>query len=208
MTMVESGDQYFISTKRIETLVDGIFAITMTLMVLNIHLPDPSGVWTNEMVWGVIWGQLNNLFIYALSFIILAGFWISHHRGFDQIKRADQSFLWINVVWLLFVALIPFSMSLMGDFGNTVPGALFFNVNLFFIGLFSFLIRRHVIENELADKKLNNAAVQHVYLANLTFPIISVVAIILSLFAPTYSSLVYLLLPMVLNILHRIQRQD
>lgn len=206
--MVESEEQYFISTKRIETLVDGIFAIAMTLMVLNIHLPDPSGLWTNEMVWGVIWGQLNNLFIYALSFIILAGFWITHHRGFDQIKRADQSFLWINVIWLLFVALIPFSMSLMGDFGNTIPGALFFNVNLFFIGLFSFLIRRHVIENELADKTLNNAAVKHVYAATLSFPIISVAAIILSFFIPGYSSLVYLLVPIVLNIIHKIQKKE
>ncbi len=206
--MTETGPKYFISTKRIETLVDGIFAIAMTLMVLNIHLPDPSGLWTNEMVWGIIWGQLSNLFIYALSFIILAGFWITHHRGFDHIKRADQAFLWINVIWLLFVALIPFSTSLMGDFGDATPAALFFNINLFFIGLFSFLIRRQVIEHELADKSLKPADVKHVYAATLIFPILSGIAIALSFISPAYSFLPYLFIPIALNILHRLQNAD
>jgi uncharacterized membrane protein len=206
--MTDSEKKYFISTKRIETLVDGIFAISMTLMVLNIHLPDPSGVWTNAMVWGIIWGQLSNLFIYALSFIILAGFWITHHRGFDHIKRADQGLLWINVVWLLFVALIPFSTSLMGDFGNTVPGALFFNVNLFFIGLFSFLIRRQVIEHELADKTLKSEDVNYIYSITLVFPVMAFLATILSLFIPAYSSLVYMLVPVVITIIHRLKGQN
>ena len=206
--MAYSGQQYFISTKRIETLVDGIFAIAMTLMVLNIHLPDPSGLWTNEMVWGIIWGQFSNLFIYALSFVILAGFWTTHHRGFDHIKRADQAFLWINVIWLLFVALIPFSTSLMGDFGNSTPAALFFNFNLFFIGLFSFLIRRQVIEHELADKSLKPADVKHVYAATLTFPILAGIAIVLSFISPGYSFIPYLFIPIAINILHRIQNAD
>lgn len=200
--------KYFISTKRIETLVDGIFAIAMTLMVLSIHLPDSSGVWTNEMVWGVIWSQLTNLFIYALTFVLLAGFWISHHRGFDQLQRADTKLLWINVVWLMFVALIPFSTSLMGDFGNTTPAALFFNTNLFFIGFFSFLIRKHVIENELTDKKLDAGEVKHVYLSTLLFPIIAIMAIILSFITPTYSAFAYFLIPVGIRIIHRIQNAD
>jgi uncharacterized membrane protein len=204
--MADSGPKYFISTKRIETLVDGIFAISMTLMVLNIHLPDSSGVWTNEMVWGIIWGQLSNLFIYTLSFVILAGFWITHHRGFDHITRADQAFLWINVIWLLFVALVPFSTSLMGDFGNTIPAALFFNINLFFIGLFSFLIRKQVIEHELADKSLKPADVKHVYAATLIFPALSGIAIALSFISPGYSFLPYLFIPVALNIVHKLQK--
>lgn len=207
--MGESGEkEYFISTKRIETLVDGIFAIAMTLLVLNIHLPDPSGVWTNSMVWGVIWGQVSNLLVYALSFVILANFWIIHHRGFDHIKRADSGFLWINVFWLLFVALVPFSTSLMGDFGSTVPAALFFNLNLFIIGLLSFFIRRYVIERELADEILEPQVVSHIYIITLVFPALAGCAVLLSLFAPDNSWVPYLLVPLAIAIIHRIQGQN
>jgi uncharacterized membrane protein len=206
--MNKSANKYFISTNRIETLVDGVFAIAMTLMVLNIHLPDASGVWTNEMVWGIIWGQITNLFIYALTFIILASFWISHHRGFNHLKRADTGFLWINIIWLLFVALVPYSTSLMGDFGYTIPASLFFNINLFFIGLFSFLIRHHVIEYELADKTLDPDDVNHVYMVTLIFPVFAALAAVLSLFTPAYSTLLYMMIPIVIKIIHIIQNAN
>lgn len=72
-----NDDDYFISVGRIETLVDGIFAIAMTLMVLNLKLPNSSGVWTNQMVWSILGDQTVNLFVYALSFFILASFWLA-----------------------------------------------------------------------------------------------------------------------------------
>lgn len=194
----------FISTKRIETLVDGIFAIAMTLLVLNIDLPNPSGIWTNMMVWNVIWGQLTNLFVYALSFIILASFWIMHHRYFDKIKRASQSLLWLNVVWLLFIALVPFSTSLFGDFGQTIPAAVFFHINLFLIGIFSFLIQREVIENKLVDEIQTKEVIKHIYNVNLVFPSVAILGILMAFIIPQWSSMVYLLVIPIIKIIHKI----
>jgi uncharacterized membrane protein len=202
--MVERGNDFYISIKRIETLVDGIFAIALTLMVLNLHLPDPSGIWTNPMVWNVLWGQANNFFVYALTFFILISFWVSHHRGFDQLKRADRGLFWLNAVWLFFVALTPFSTSLAGDFSSNVPAALFFNTNMFLLGIFSFLIRRHVIEHELSDKPLGKDEIEKIYANWLTFPVMAFLGIILSLVIPDYSYIVYLLNVIVHRILHKI----
>lgn len=202
--MTDSKSESFISTKRIETLVDGIFAIAMTLLVLNIDLPNPGGIWTNIMVWDVIWGQINNLFVYALSFFLLAGFWVMHHRYFDKIRGSSQSLLWLNVIWLLFIALVPFSTSLYGDFGQTVPAALFFHINLFLIGVFSFLIQREVIEDKLVDKVPKKDVTKHIYTMNTVFPSVALLGILMAFIIPQWSSMVYLLVIPIIKILHKI----
>lgn len=197
----------FISTKRIETLVDGIFAIAMTLMVLNLHLPDPTGVWTNAMVWDALANQGTNIFVYALSFFILTAFWLNHHRGFDRIQRADRGLFQLNVVWLFFVALMPFSAYLVGDFGSKIPAALFFNTNLFLLGIFSFLIRRQVIEKELSEKIFEKEDIKLIYILNLIIPGLAAIGMILSFLIPGYSYLVYLLGPILPAIIRRIYKR-
>lgn len=203
MTNSGKNDNY-ISTKRIETLVDGIFAISMTLMVLNLHLPEATGIWTNVMVWEALWEQGSNLFVYALSFFILAGFWLSHHRGFDSLQRADRGLFSLNVLFLFFVALMPFSTYLVGDFGSHIPAALFFNTNLFLLGIFAFLIRRQVIENELSDKSLKKEEIELSYALNLIIPGVAALGVILSFFMPGYSYLVYTLALILFPIVRRI----
>ncbi|MDD1774015.1 MAG: TMEM175 family protein [Methanobacterium sp.] len=202
--MVKSGyNDSFISTKRIETLVDGIFAIAMTLMVLNLHLPDTTGG-TNAAVWAALGNQGTNIFIYALSFFILTAFWLNHHRGFDQIQRADMGLFRLNVIWLFFVAIMPFSTYLVGDYGSSTPAALFFNTNLFLLGIFSFLIRRQVIENELSDKPLKKEDVNLTYKLHLIIPGIAALGMILSFLIPDYCYFVYLLQPILPTIIKRI----
>ncbi|HMK54162.1 MAG TPA: TMEM175 family protein [Methanobacteriaceae archaeon] len=200
---MDGQNQYFISTKRIETLVDGIFAIAMTLLVLSIKLPDNSGLWTDSMVWGILWGQATNLFIYALSFYILATLWINHHRVFDQLKIADHGFWWITVLWLLLIALVPFSTYLMGDFGNTTPAALFFQANMFLIGIVSLLNRWYVIENKLADKIYKPETVKQIYLINLVFPVSALIGMSIAFISPPWSPIVYLFSPLIIIYLQR-----
>jgi uncharacterized membrane protein len=206
--MVNSGqNDQFISTKRIETLVDGIFAIAMTLMVLNLRLPDPAGITTNAAVWAALGNQSTNIFIYALSFFILTAFWLNHHRGFDQIQRADMGLFRLNVIWLFFVAIMPFSTYLVGDFGSSTPAALFFNTNLFLLGIFSFLIRRQVIENELSNKALKKEEIKLTYELHLIIPVIAALGMVLSFLIPGYCYFVYLLQPIMPYIIKRINEK-
>ena len=101
-----------ISKSRIEMLTDGIFAIVMTLLVLEIAVPQltHSEVAAGETpkrlleLWPVIYS-------YALSFIILGFFWINHHDQFYYIKRGNHVFVWITIFHLMFIAFIPFSNS-------------------------------------------------------------------------------------------------
>ena len=122
------------NTKRIETLVDGIFAIAMTLLVLNLNIPQLVYPVPDATMQTILIGLGPKLFTYALSFVLLAIFWRVNHSQFYHIKRVNTSLLWITIIWLLFVALVPFSTSLTGEYGYLTSAQVFFGLNLLIIG--------------------------------------------------------------------------
>src|SRR5947209_2907092 len=100
-----------ISTGRVETLADGVFAIVMTLLILDIRAPDV--VRDSADLQGKLIALLPHIRGYALSFLILGVLWVGHHNQFYYIKRTDRIFLWINIAFLMCVAFIPFSSALL-----------------------------------------------------------------------------------------------
>ena len=90
------------------------FAIAMTLLVLDIPLPHVAP----EKLWGAIVGLWPQFFAYALSFLVLALNWVFHHRKFRVIRSYDVGLIWINLVFLLFVAVLPFPTSLLSEYGS------------------------------------------------------------------------------------------
>jgi uncharacterized membrane protein len=187
------------TTKRIETLVDGIFAIAMTLLVLNLDIPQLVNPVTDATLQNVLVGLGPKLFTYALSFILLAIFWRVNHGQFYHIKRLNSTLLWITVIWLLFVALVPFSTSLNGQYGNLTTAQVFFGLNMFFIGILIALIWYYATEKNLTADDLNLEDVMYVRRLNLVLPFVSLVAIGLAFIIPSWSSFAYILIP----ILHR-----
>jgi uncharacterized membrane protein len=99
--------------KRLEFLTDGVFAIVMTLLVLDITLPE---IVAQPSLQAEIPRRLLELwpkfYHYAIGFITLGVFWGYHHLAFHSIKRSDMALVWLNIVFLMFVALIPFSTSI------------------------------------------------------------------------------------------------
>ncbi|WP_129115696.1 TMEM175 family protein [Halegenticoccus tardaugens] len=93
---------------------DGVFAIAITLLVLNIEVPDRLPPGTTAV--GFVLGEWPDVVSYVVSFLIIGNYWIIHHRVFQRIDRYDWKLLWLNVVYLLFIAFIPFTTALLGDY--------------------------------------------------------------------------------------------
>ncbi len=189
-----------INARRIETLVDGIFAIAMTLLVLGITVPSVTNP-TEASIYQALYDLLPNFYSYFISFILLAVFWRINHLQFNRIKRADGTLLWIIILWLLFVALVPFSAYFVGEYGNFQIPNIFFDINLFFLGFLLFLNWRHAINQGLMDE-LDEATLKSSLKVNLMLPVISLLALIIT-FLPFmkewgygWSSLVYLIIPL------------
>ena len=134
--------------------------------------------------------------------MLLAIFWFNHHRFFHFVKETDGTFLWINIFWLLFVALVPFSASVVTDFGNQKAGAVFFHSNMLMIGLFAALSLRYALHKGLMQDDTDEQIMRLFRLRSLFLPVLSLCAIGISLFHPGRSSYAYFAI-FLLNILLR-----
>jgi uncharacterized membrane protein len=194
MVKLEDSENYK-PTKRFETLVDGIFAIAMTLLVLGLAVPNINGSLSNIVVQNAFSTLLPSFLVLVLSFFLLFVFWNAHHRLFNQMEIIDTNLLWINAVWLLFIILVPFSASALGHYGGYIIPSVIFNLNMLAIGILNdqnkrYAIRKNFIQNVTSDIKI------HLYVNNV-FILISLLAIILSFIITGWSTILYtLLLPM------------
>ncbi|MGD0855727.1 MAG: TMEM175 family protein [Dehalococcoidia bacterium] len=182
-------------TKRIEALADGIFAISMTLLVLNLNLPQSVHRGPENLL-KMLSGQLYDFLDYGVSFILLAIFWILHHQQFHYIQRTDNKHLWINILILMFVALVPFSTSIEGDYGVNMVADIFFSANILILG-FMFLINwiyatsgRRLVRGDLEER-----IVRHSIWRVSIIPIVALATMISSLFSPYWSLGLFLLIP-------------
>ncbi len=188
-----------INPKRIETLVDGVFAIALTLLVLGITVPSIANP-TEAILYQSLLDLLPNFYGYFISFFLLAVFWRINHAQFNKIKRADDVMLWLVILWLVFVALVPFSAYFIGEYGNYQIPNIFFDLNLFAIGILLFLNWRHAINSGLVDESAIKRRKSDL-MANLMLPILSVIAIgvtflpFLKEYGYGWSSIVYLAIP-------------
>lgn len=183
------------STKRIETLVDGIFAIAMTLLVLTIDVPNITGQISNAAIAQYLIDLMPKFFAYVLSFILLAVFWRINHQQFNLIKHVNSTLLWINILWLMLVALVPFSASLAGEYGNYQIPMIFFNLNMFLIGIFFTLNWSYAYRNNFLDASIDYKKMGHIRKLNLSLPLCSLIAIGLTFIDPSWSGIAYIFIP-------------
>jgi uncharacterized membrane protein len=97
---------------RILALSDGVFAIAITLLVIQIALPATAGAADLPSALLRLWPRY---LAYALSFLVIARFWVSHHLAFRLITRYDSTLVWLNLVLLMFVAFLPFPTAVLGE---------------------------------------------------------------------------------------------
>jgi uncharacterized membrane protein len=97
---------------RLEAFSDGVFAIVITLLILDIRIPEVDYAHLGAALREV----LPRILAYAVSFIIIGLYWVSHHNAMQPIRKIDRNFLWMNILLLLFVSFIPFPTSLLGRY--------------------------------------------------------------------------------------------
>lgn len=114
---------------RIVAFSDGVFSIAITLLVLNLSLGDQNLV-TDHHVWKALGEQWENLLSYAISFAVIARFWLNHHRFFGEVTAFDGRLIALNMLYLGCVVLIPFSSEVLGEYGGKTPSVVVYSANL------------------------------------------------------------------------------
>ena len=133
---------------RIGALSDGLFAIAMTIIVLEIRVPavEPR---TDAALLDAL-GQLGPRFLtYFLSFLTLGIFWNAQHAQLNYVARADRHFAWLQLAYLSIVALMPFSTSLLAEFIDLRLAFVGYWLNLYLLGAALYVIWLYAIRAKL-----------------------------------------------------------
>jgi uncharacterized membrane protein len=179
---------------RLHALTDGIFAIVMTLMVLELKLPHISDA-TNQSLWQALQAQKIIFASYFVSFAVLFIYWRAHNFVITFLaKNIDINLLTINVVFLFLVGLVPFTTQLAGSY-NEVPLAIsIYALNIIAIGSTLLFMRSYIERSDTVDNVTRTPQQRHAATIRTTLPIIfALLAIPLSFISTTLADIVLLL---------------
>jgi uncharacterized membrane protein len=169
---------------RIINLSDGVFAIAITLLVLDIRVPDIP----EDLVASDLPGELLSLWPkylgYFLSFVSISTFWTIHHSIFRPIKAYDRLLLYLNFLFLMFVAFVPFPTSLLGEYGNHQLPVAIYAATLATGRLLLTALHWYSTKHErLLEEPQDPATVRFFLIRGLTIPAIFLVSIGISFFS-------------------------
>jgi uncharacterized membrane protein len=138
--------------ERLVFFSDAVFAIAITLLVLEIKVPHLEH--KEEAFGPALAGLFPQFFAFALSFLVIGRFWMSHHQLFDSVQSYSPKLLWPNLFYLMAIAFMPFATALLGDNLAMFGPALFYNVTLLVIGLLAWHLVRRVKKLGLSEVPL------------------------------------------------------
>ena len=202
----ESGQQGM-SPARLETLADGIFAIAMTLLVLNVQVPQIPAHLVGERLPRALFDLWPRFLSFALSFVVVGVYWVGHHNQFHYVRRVDRPFMWLNILFLMCIAFVPFSAALLGQYVHQQIAVAIYGLNLVVVGAVLYLIWWYATSGRrLVDPDLSPRVVQAGGRRVLAGVVSYLAAVCLSLASITLSVALYILVPILYILPGRIDR--
>ena len=138
---------------RLEAFCDGVFAIAMTLLIIDIKLPAPDDIGNTAELWRALRHMTPSVLAFVLSFVVILITWVNHHAALRLVHKSSASFIYANGFLLLTVVFIPFPTALLGEFvwtDRAGPAVVLYNAVLALQSLSWLLLCNAVIAGRLA----------------------------------------------------------
>ena len=185
------------TTERVNAFSDGVFAIAITLLVLDIKTPSPLKIASDAELAGAILALWPRYAAYIQSFLVIGVYWVAHHALLTYVRRVDRSFLWLNNVFLLCVAFIPFPASLLGTFTAYRAASLTYGTTLVVTGVTLYILWRYASRNNrLLSPDFPVGRRRAITKRILTAPLLYIVAMLASFVEPVLCIALYALVPL------------
>jgi uncharacterized membrane protein len=187
---------------RLEAFSDGVFAIAITLLVLEIAVPHVTG----DRLLGEIWLERQMVLAYFVAFMTIGAVWIEHSALVDGLQKVDPAFMRLNLLLLLFCALLPFPTKLMGEYAGDRAGervaVVFFGIVLLMQTVMLYVLARHAEKEDLygtdiADEESEESRLKYQLAPSLIF---YAIALALGFVLPYLSLGLYMLIAVYLAI--------
>ena len=161
------------SVDRLAALSDGIFAVAMTLLVLDLRVPAGDAVHSERDLWHVLLALSPRLLIFLMSVMTLGIFWVGQQTQLNHFARADRNLAWIHIAFLCAVCLIPFSTSLLAGFIHYRIALLVYWFNILLLGVtlywsWSYATRNRLLAEDVPEE-VHPAVVRRIVIAQFLY---------------------------------------
>ncbi|MEU4225303.1 TMEM175 family protein [Nonomuraea sp. NPDC026600] len=153
--------------ERIAFFSDAVFAIAITLLVVELSVPEEPLADLSA----ALWERAPKFFAFVLSFLVIGQYWITHHRMFRHVRRYDQILMWLNLVYLLGVAFLPFPTALLGNYFSSPMVGLIYGLSLFAPSTLSAALWHYAKHRSLLDD-ISPALQREIQLKTLATPVV------------------------------------
>lgn len=186
------------SLSRFESFSDAVFAISITLLVLNFRIPDlPETASDGEIIRRLLY-LWPDLLGYATSFIVIGVLWVNHHALFLFLRRVDRYSLVINLLLLMCVAFIPFPTALIARYGGRLPIVMLFGLTMALTGMLFSALWLYAVRGYLkTDKQIDSRFIRDASIWTLAYPTAYLVATAVSFLSTKVTLALYIAIPIV-----------
>jgi uncharacterized membrane protein len=143
------------SIERLAALSDGVFAVAMTLLVLDLRTPAETTIHSEIDLWHAIVALAPRVLVYLMSFLTLGIFWVGQQTQLNHFSHGDRHITGIHLIFLFCISLMPFSTSLMAVYISYRLALLVYWANIFILGTTLFAGWRYAVHAQLVKKELS-----------------------------------------------------
>ncbi len=180
---------------RLEALTDGIMAVAMTILVLDLKFDGTEAISSDAHLIAHLLEIERTFTVYIVSFVVLGMYWVAHHLQFHFIRHVDRGVLWINLAFMLLVTLVPFTTNLLMDYEGLRAPAVMFGLNQLLLS-WSLLVNINYVARRpaLREETLTPEVVHYIHRRLLVFSMVPVLSMIVAFFSTRAALYLYLLM--------------
>ena len=179
--------------ERLIVFCDAVIAITITLLVLELSLPDGAETMTDAALWQALQDLRPRLTGYVISFLVIAVFWLGHREKFGWIVRSSGLLLWLNLGFLLGISWMPFATDLLIENGGSLATAIYAGLTMA-ISLFGAAMSWHAVRAGLAADTHRDLSAWRLAWPSLSTALVFALSIPLAFWSPSAAQYFWLLL--------------
>lgn len=144
-TALDHHDRTEFQLERLILFTDAVFAIAITLLAIEIRFPELEGLPSDADIWRNMDALVPKFMGFLVGFVIIAQYWTAHHRIFRFVRNYDTKVLWLNILFLLFIVLMPFSSGVFSSYAIVRAAFTVYAINIMLAGLAQVLLLRYLL---------------------------------------------------------------
>ncbi len=201
----QPGSNEDLGLERIVFFSDAVMAIAITLLALDLRLPEIPGGLTADQLPAKLAALGPHFMTFFISFIVIGVYWISHHRYFGYIQRYDTPLILLNFLFLFFIICMPFLASLLGQYSSVPVALILYTLSIAALGLSMSLIWWYASrDHHLIASNVDPALIRRINIRLFAAPVMFLVAVPFAYISSTAVIVVWWLSPLAVLLAMRI----